>query len=134
MLYRGGVFRCNGVGSARRPRHVTAGQHMEMQVLDSLAGLIAAVVDDAVALCAQLTAQLGDDGEAVGHHSLVALVDLGGAADMLLGHHQEMHGSLRLDVVKGVAQLVLVQLLAGDLPVNDGAEQAVILHGFVSFQ
>ena len=84
MLYRGGLFRCNGVGSARRPRHVTAGQHMEMQVFDSLAGLIATVVDDAVALCAQLTAQLGDDGEAVGHHSLVALVNLGGAADMLL--------------------------------------------------
>ena len=43
-------------GLARGPRHVAAGQHMEVQVLDGLPRLIAAVVDDAVALHAQLLA------------------------------------------------------------------------------
>ena len=35
---------------ARRPGHIPPCQHMEVQVLDGLAGLIAAVVDDTVAI------------------------------------------------------------------------------------
>ena len=107
---------------------------MEVQVLDGLAGLVAAVVDDTVALTAQLMAQFGDDGEAVCHHGRVALVDLGRAADVCLGHYQKMYRCLRLDVIKGIAQVILVQLLAGDLAIDDGAEQAVVFHGCVSFQ
>ena len=84
-----------------------------MQVLHGLAGLIAAVVDDAVAFTAQLLAQLADDGEAVGHYGLVALVNVVGAADVSLGYHQKMGGSLGLDVVEGVAQLNLKDIDAG---------------------
>lgn len=100
---------------------------MEMQVLHGLAGLIAAVVDDAVILAAQVCTDLGDDLKAMRHDVGVAAIDLAGAADVLLGHHQEMGGRLRVDVIEGVAQLVLVDLIGGDLPGNNGAEQAIVL-------
>ena len=57
---------------------------MEMQVLDGLAGLIAAVIDDAVALAAQFLADLGDDFKDMGHQRAVLGGNLAGAADMLL--------------------------------------------------
>ena len=110
---------------AGRPSHVAAGQHMEMQVLDGLAGLVAAVIDNAVALAAQFFADLGDHFEDVCHQGAVLCVDHAGAADMLLGHHQEVDGSLRLDVIESEAQLVFVQLLGRDLTLEDLTENAV---------
>ena len=118
---------------ARRPGHIPACQHMEVQVLDGLARLVAAVVDDTVALHAQLLADLHDDLEAVGHHGAVVRRNGVGAADVLLGHDQEMGGRLGVDVVEGVALLVLVDLIAGDLAVDDGSEQAIVLHGLSPF-
>ena len=103
-------------------------------MLDGLPRLIAAVVDDAVALHAQLLADLHDDLKAVSHHGAVVRRNGVGAADMLLGYHQKMGGRLGVDVVEGVALLVLVDLVAGDLAIDDGAEQAVVFHGCVSFQ
>ena len=101
---------------------------MEMQVLHGLTCLIAAVVDDAVILAAKVCADLGDSGEAVSHHRSVGLVDLAGAADVLLRHHKEVDGSLRLDVIEGVAEIVLIDLLAGDVTIDDGAEQTIVTH------
>ena len=51
---------------------------------------------------------------------------------MGLGDDQEMGGRLGVDVVKGVHQLVLVNLVGGDLPRRDFAEQT-IAHAISSF-
>ena len=58
---------------------------MEVQVLHGLSRLIAAVVDDSVALHAQLPADLGDDLEAMGHHTAVVRRD-GIGLDLLRRH------------------------------------------------
>ena len=44
---------------------------------------------------------------------------------MGLGDDQEMDGSLGVDVIKGIAEIILVHLVGGDLPLDNFAEQAV---------
>lgn len=41
------------------------------------------------------------------------------ARDELLGHDQHMHGGLRLHIVKGDTEVVLVRELRGDLTIDD---------------
>mgnify|MGYP006927295151 CR=1 FL=1 len=66
-----------------------------------------------------------DDLKGVGHHGGIFRGDLPAGADVGLGDDQEMGGRLGVDVVKGVHQLVLVDLVGGDLPRRDLAEEAV---------
>ena len=96
-----------------------------MQVEHALPRLLADVGDHPVAVQALLLRQPGDDLEDVGHHRAVVRRDLGHGADVGLGHHQEVGGRLGIDVVEGVADIVLVDLAAGDLPGNDLAEQTI---------
>ena len=74
---------------------------------------------------AQFPGQLGDDLKDMGHHGAVAAVHLGHGADMGLGDHQEMGGRLGRDIVEGVADVILLDLAAGDLPGHDLAEQTI---------
>ena len=119
-------------GSARRPGHVPAGQHVEMQVEHALPRLLADVGDHPVALQPQLLGDLGNDGEDMSHHSGILRRDLGHRGDMGLGDHQKVGGRLGIDVVEGVAQLILVHLFGRDLAPGDLAEQTVG-HGTTSF-
>ena len=95
---------------------------MEMQMHDALPCLLADVGDDPVALQPLLLGHLGDDLEHVGNHGAVVAVHLGHRVDVGLGNHQEMGGRLRIDVVERIADVVLVDLAAGDLPCRDLTE------------
>ena len=44
---------------------------------------------------------------------------------MGLWDHQEVGGRLGIDVIEGIHRVVLVHLVAGDLPGHDLAKQAV---------
>ena len=96
-----------------------------MQVRHTLARLLADVGHHPVALQTQLLGDLGDDGEDVGHHGGVVLSDLGHRGDVHLGNHQKVGGGLGIDVVEGVADLVLIDLVGGDLSLRDLAEQTI---------
>ena len=120
----GKVLRALVSGSARRPGHIPAGQHMEVQMGHGLLSGLADVGDHAVTGLgkAQLLRQLGDDLKDMGHHSTVFLRNSGDGGDVGLGYHQEMGGCLGSDVIEGVAHIVLVDLAAGDLTGDDFTE------------
>ena len=112
---------------------VLAGEDVEMEMVDGLTGQRAHVGDHAVALGdAQVLSQLGDDGVNMPHHRGGLLGHLGGGGQMDLGDHQKMDRSQGVDIIKGVAEVILIDLAAGDLPGDDLAEQAVV-HGDSSF-
>ena len=71
---------------------------------------------------AKFLGQLGNDLEDVGHHGAVFRRDRGNRGDMSLGDHQEMGRGRGCDVVKGIAQVILIDLAAGDLPGDNFAE------------
>ena len=117
--------------SAGRPGHVAAGQDMEVQVVDTLTGLLTDVGDHAVAIQTQLLGDLGDDGEDMGHHGGVVLGHFGDRGDVGLGDDQEMGGSLGIDVIKGEADLVLIDLIGRDLPFGGIANNFFIVCDFL---
>ena len=90
--------------------------------MDALTGLLADVGDDAVALQPQLLGYLGDDSEDVSHHGGVVLGHLGNGGDVGLGDDQEVGGSLGIDVIKGEADLVLIDFIGRDLAFGDFTE------------
>ena len=103
---------------------------MEVQVLDALARILAHIGDDAVApVAAKLGAQPGDGGEDMAQQGPVLLGQRGGRGDVLFGDDEEMDRGLRVNVVKGQQRVVLVQLVGGDFPRGDFAEQAVFHAG-----
>ena len=95
---------------------------MEMQMHHALPRLLADVGDDPVALQPLLLGHLGNDLEHVGHHGAVIAVHLSHRVDMGLGDHQKMSRRLGSDVVERIADVVLVDLAAGDLPCRDLTE------------
>ena len=66
---------------------------MEVQVMDGLSGLLAAVGYHPEIGDAHLLGHLGDDGKGMGHHTGVVRGDLAAGADMLLGDDQEVVGA-----------------------------------------
>ena len=96
-----------------------------MQVGHGLAGLRAAVGHHAEVADAQTLGDGGDDLKDVGHHTGVLGGDLTAGGDVLLGDHQEVDRSLRVDVVEGKDALVLVHLAGGDLPRGDLTKQTI---------
>ena len=111
--------------SARRPGHVPAGQDVEVEVGHGLPRLLPNVGDHAVALQPQLPGHLGDDGEHVAHQGGVVVGHPGHRGDVGLGDDQEVGGRLGVDVVEGVADLVLIDLAGRDLAADNLTEQAV---------
>ena len=73
---------------------------MEVQMMDALAGLLADVGDNAIALQTQLLGDLGDDGEDMSHHGGIVLGHFGHGGDVGFGDDQEVGGSLGVDVIK----------------------------------
>ena len=68
---------------------------------------------------------LGNGLKAVAHQVGVPLGNLPAGGHVGLGNDQEMDGSLGVDVIKGIAEIILVHLVGGDLPLDNFAEQAV---------
>ena len=88
----------------------------------ALPRLLADVGDHPVAVQPLFLCQLGNDLEDMSHHCAVVRGDLRHRANVGLGYHQEVGGRLGINVIEGVAHVVLVDLAAGDLPGNDLAE------------
>ena len=112
--------------------HLEGRVAVEVQVVHGLAGLLAAVGDHPEIGDAQFLRHLRDDLKGVGHHGGIFRRNLPAGCNVGLGNHQEMGGRLGDDVVKGVHQLVLVNLVGGDLPRRDFAKQT-IAHAISSF-
>jgi len=102
---------------------LSAAQDVEVEVVDGLAGVVAAVANNAVAVFQAF--RLGDGGDHlknVGHNGGIFRGDLGDAADVGLGDHQNVGGSLGGNVPEGQNLVVLIHLGGGDHPCCDLAE------------
>lgn len=94
-------------------------------MIDSLAAVVAVVDDDAVAFCESLGAcNLCRDPEQVAEESNVVLGAVGEGNDVFAGGDQHVHGRLRMDVGKGITELVLVDGGGRDGSFNDFAKDA----------
>ena len=94
-----------------------AGEDVEVDVVDGLAGEFADVGDDAVAVRkALLLRELGNDAVDVADDGLILRRHLGGGGKMLLRDDEEVHGGQGVDILEGVAELVLIDLGRRDLP------------------
>ena len=87
---------------------------MEVQVGHGLAGLHTAVGHHAEIGHAHTLGHLGDDLKDMGHDGGILGSDLTAGGDVCLGDHQKMNGGLRIDVMEGKADLVLIYLVGGD--------------------
>jgi hypothetical protein len=106
--------------------HGTAAQHVNVQMVDSLASIRAAVDDGAEALRQALA--LGETGgglKQMAHERAVAGSDFGERCDVLARQDQQMRRRLRTNVGKRARQLILVHHLRWNLTGNNLAEQAV---------
>ena len=101
-----------------------------MQVFYGLSRVLAAVRDDAEAVGkAEFLRQFGDDREDMADQRGVVLSDLVRCGDVLLLHEEKMLRRQGLNVIERIAEVVLIDLLRGDLPGNNLAENAVF-HDF----
>ena len=114
------------LSSGHLQAQLSAAQNVEVQVVDGLTGVVAAVGDDAVAVFQALgLCHLGSHHQTVGNDPGVLSADGAHAGDMRLGDHQDVGGSLGRDVPEGQAQVILVDLGGGDGAGDDLAEQTV---------
>ena len=95
---------------------------MEMQMEHTLARLLTDVGDNTIALNAQFCSHLGNHFKNVSHNTAVLPVHFSHGADMCLGDHKKVDRSLRRDIIERIAQVILIDLTAGDLPCCDLTE------------
>lgn len=98
---------------------------MEVEMEHGLTGLLSDVGDDTVALYPQFFGNLGNDLKDVGHYRAVALVDSSGRGNVHLGNDKEMGGSLRIDVIEGQTQIILIDFVGRDLTGDNFTEQTI---------
>ena len=98
---------------------------MKMQMRHALSRLLADVGHDAVTLNALLLGELGNDLEDVRDDSAVLFVHTRDRCDVCLRDHKKVHRRLRRDVVEGIAEVVLVDLVRRDVARDDLAEQTI---------
>jgi hypothetical protein len=75
-----------------------------------------------------LPGYLRGHGDQMSGDLLMRAVHIGGTDDMLAGHDQDMYGCLRVYITEGDRVFVLIHKVAGPLPRDDLAENAV--HSF----
>ena len=121
----GGLFTERHGKSAWRPGHVPAGKDVKVKVMDTLSGLLANIGDYPIALQSQFSGQRSDDSKNMANRSLIALVYLRHRLDMLLGDNQKMSGCLGIDIIEGIAEVILVRLIRRDFPGDNFAEQTI---------
>ena len=99
---------------------------MEMDVMDAVAGVVAAVEDQAQAALeeAALPGDVPCPPHQPPHQRVVAVLELGDALDVAARDDQHVGGGLGVDVVEGQDLVVLEGDLRGHLPLHDLAEQA----------
>ena len=89
---------------------------MEVQVEHALPCLFSDIGYDAEAFHALFLRDFCDHLKTVGNYRAVGIIHLRSGADVLLGNHEEMRRRLGIDIIKGIAQLVLIDLFGRDIP------------------
>ena len=98
-------FLCHTVGE------LCSADYVEVEVLDGLTTVLTHVAYHSVAVVeTESYCEAGNYGEDVCDNVGVILVDLVNGCDMLLGYYEKMNGSLRIDIEKCIALVILVHL------------------------
>src|SRR6185312_3041260 len=113
-----------------RPQRFGASQHVQVNVLHFLQPDASVVDDEAEAVAGALVErELAGEPHHASHHRRVAIGEVVHRCHVRLRDHQEVHGSLRPDVAEDQDAVVLVHLAAGNLTLDDPAEDAIrVLH------
>ena len=82
---------------------------------DRLSCLFSDIGDHAVAVKPELLCQLGNDREHVADNRFIFGGNRRDRRNMSLRDYQKMRGCLRINVIKGITQIVLIDLFRGDL-------------------
>lgn len=109
--------------SARRPRHLTLGEEMDVEVRNGFAG-VGTIVDHEAETGGELEFFRDEirDVKQVAEHGFVGGGRFRNARNQLLGDDEQVDGGLRLDVVEDEAEVVFVFDLGGNRAVDDALE------------
>ena len=122
--------------STGRPFEAATGQKMDVKMRHGLAGIAAMIDDEAEAFIPSLDAELfGDTArrEQQGpERGLIFRHGLADTRDELLRHDEDVGGSLRIDVVEGRDEIVLIDERRGNLTVDDFLENGLFAHAVAS--
>ena len=99
---------------------------MKMQVEYALTRLFSDIGDHAEAVHALFLCNSGDDLKAVRNDSTVGLVYRSDRLDVLLRDDEKVGRRLRINVVEGVADIILIHLARRDLAGCDFTEQTIL--------
>jgi hypothetical protein len=97
---------------------------MEVEVHDILPTILAAIDYQSITRfrTAQLASHGADDAMQMPHKCVVFITGIFQADDRFLGDHQNVDGSLRVDIVEGKCQFIFVDNLGRDFLPNDFRE------------
>src|SRR5699024_6114795 len=110
-------------GSAGRPAHGAAAENMNMQVEHILRRLRAVGYDQPEGIAVTLLAPHGSCREQqMAEQSLIVIGGIDEHVNGFFRNDENVHGCLRVDVPKGQAQVILVDDVCVDFPVDDPGE------------
>lgn len=107
----------------RRPVECSSAKDVNVQVIDRLAAISATIDDGAVSV--RQTKLLGDflrGQQQVPQQSLILTRSCREVCQFFFGDHQHMRRSLRRDVMKCQAQIIFMDDLSRDFPIEDPFE------------
>src|SRR6266516_3928937 len=115
-----------------RPAEHSPAQHVQMDVVHRLAGPCIHVEHSAVAFFVdiRLHSKFLGNLEHLADERAVLRLQIIQCRNVLLGHHQEMNGSLRPKILKCNDEVVLMHKVRGCFVLNDSAKKTRLLHGF----
>lgn len=102
--------------STRRPGHITAGKHMEMQMEHALPRLFSDIGNHAKTIHLHIRRNFSDYLKTMCHNGAVGRIYCSHRLDMLLGNDQKMCGRLWINVIKSIAQFVFITFFEGISP------------------
>ena len=113
---------------------MTAAQQVKMDMFDGLSAIVAAVIDDAVALLvnAKYPRNGWNGAQNLPHDGLPSgmVSEICDIADMDAGNDQYMHRCYRMQVVKGDHMLIRINKIGWENPIGQFTENTILLnHG-----
>jgi len=112
---------------------VAAAEDVNVEMVDGLAAVRAGVDHKAIAFREAFgTSNFSGSREQVAEERSVTAVAVGERGHVIARNHEEMRGSLCVDIKERDAFVVLVDLLGGDSSSDDLAEEAI--HSGISLQ
>ena len=105
--------------------HRPSAQQVYMQMIDRLPSIAARVDHSAIAVMQAILARdFSRSPKQMAQHYTMLLDRLSKRADMLSRHNQHMHWSLRIDIRKRDAQVILIDTLRRNASFNNPAKEA----------